>query len=63
MKSKKKEIKAKSIKKNEKNFKFNKEQELNIKKVFSKNNYKKELNQSEDKIKRNLKIISPFRNK
>ena len=59
----KKELKTKSIKKNEKKFKFNKEQELNIKKVFSKNNYNKEFYQSEDKIKRNIKIISPFRNK
>ena len=59
----KKELKTKSIKKNDKKFKFNKEQELNIKKVFSKNNYNKEFYQSEDKIKRNIKIISPFRNK
>ena len=59
----KKELKTKSIKKNEKKFKFNIEQKLNIKNVFSKNNYKNELYQSVDKINRNLKIISPFKNK
>ena len=59
----KKELKTKPINKNSKNVKLNKELELNNKKFFQKNKYKKEVNQSEDKIKRNQKIISPFRNK
>jgi len=62
-KKSKKEFKTKHINKHISNIKLNNEPETNLKKKMSKINNRIQINNSEEKLKKNRKEISPFQNK